>query len=33
MLFGVSIVTVNAQQDFPYDVDMSNTTNSDNLDI
>ncbi len=33
MLFGVSIVTVNAQQDFPYDVDMSNTTNADNLDI
>lgn len=33
MLFFASIVWVNAQQDFPYDVDMANPTNSDNLDI
>ncbi|MFZ2150868.1 MAG: hypothetical protein WAZ12_03900 [Candidatus Absconditicoccaceae bacterium] len=33
MLLLVPIIGVNAQEDFPYDVDMTNTTNSDNLDI
>lgn len=33
MLLLVPIIWVNAQEDFPYDVDMTNTTNSDNLDI
>ena len=33
ILFCVWIAAVNAQQDFPYDVDMANTTNTDNLDF
>lgn len=33
MLLLIWIVWVNAQQDFPYDVDITSTPNSDNLDI